>query len=113
MSGREANRARRALLVERAAIERDELADRIAPWQKPLTAVDQGLALLAALKRNAPLLGAGLGAGMAALAFVRPATIGGWFRGGQALWRALTEMNRKVARPFEVSEVKSVEDAQT
>ena len=113
MSGREANTARRARLVERAAGERDELADGIAPWQKPLGAVDQGLAFIRGLRRNAPWIGIVLGAGAAALAFVRPDSIGGWLRGGQAAWRALSEMNRRVARPSEAKVGKSVEGVPT
>ena len=98
MSAGDANRARRARLVERAAAE---LSDRLAPWRGPLAAVDQGLSILHALKRSAPLIGAGLGAAMAAVAFVRPANISDWVRRGQALWRALASGTRSAARPPE------------
>jgi len=101
VSAGDANRARRARLVERAAAERDELSDRLAPWRGPLAAVDQGLSILHALKRSAPLIGAGLGAAMAAVAFVRPANISDWVRRGQALWRALASGTRSAARPPE------------
>jgi YqjK-like protein len=99
MRPREANRARRARLIERAASERDELGAIVAPWRKPLAAVDQGLAIVGALKRSAPVLAAGIGAGLAALAFVRPASIGGWLRNGQALWQALSSRDHGAALP--------------
>src|SRR5439155_1358939 len=47
------------------------------------------------------LLGAGLGAGVAAVAFVRPGNISDWVRRGRALWRALASGTRSAARPPE------------
>jgi hypothetical protein len=91
-------RARRARLVERAAIERDELAGLLGAWQRPLGAVDLGLAFVRGLKRSAPVIGMGVGVGMAALAFIRPANISGWFQAGQTAWRVLTDRNRRAAR---------------
>jgi hypothetical protein len=90
--------ARRARLVERAATERDELAGLLLPWQKPLSAVDRGLAIARGIKRTAPLLGFAAGVGMAALAFIRPEGISGWFHAVEGGWRALTGRSRTVAR---------------
>ena len=97
-AGRKALRARRARLLERAGVERDELAGLLSTWERPLRAVDRGLAFLQGLKRGAPVIGIGIGVGMAALAFVRPRSLTGWFRGGQAAWRALTGGSPKAAR---------------
>jgi hypothetical protein len=105
----EAVHARRARLVERAAIERDELAGLLGAWQKPLGAVDLGLAFVGALKRSAPVIGMVIGVGMAALAFVRPANIGGWIEGGQAVWRMLTDRNRRAPRRSDRSEAPKAE----
>jgi hypothetical protein len=95
---REGVRARRARLLERAASERDGLAGLLGAWQKPLGAVDLGLAFVRGLKRSAPVIGMGIGVCMAALAFIRPANISGWLEGGQAVWRLLTDRNRGAAR---------------
>lgn len=108
-SGRETVRARRERLVERAAIERDELAGLLGAWQKPLGAVDHGLAFVRGLKRSAPVIGMGIGVGMAALAFIRPANLSGWLEGGQAVWRLLTDRNRGAARRSDRSEAPSAE----
>jgi len=97
-AGYEAVHARRSRLLERAARERDELAGLLGAWQKPLGAIDQVLAIVRGVKRSAPMIGMVIGVGMAALAFVRPANIGGWFEGGQAVWRLLTGRKRSAAR---------------
>jgi hypothetical protein len=103
-AGYEAVHARRARLLERAASERDELAGLLGAWQKPLGAIDLGLAFVRGIKRSAPVIGMAIGVGMAALAFVRPANIGGWFEGGQAVWRLLTGRKRSAARGSDRSE---------
>ena len=97
-AGYEAVHARRARLLERAAIERDDLAGQLGAWQRPLGAVDQGLAFIRGVKRSAPVIGMVAGVAMAALAFVRPARIGGWLESGQAVWRLLTDRKRSAAR---------------
>jgi hypothetical protein len=96
--GRKALLARRARLVEQAAEERDHLARLLGRWRKPLETADRTLSFLASLKRHAPLIGAGLGVGAAALAFARPRNIVGWVRDGIGAWQALTGWRRSAAR---------------
>jgi hypothetical protein len=86
---REALRARRAYLQERAASERAELAALFDQWATPLHAVERGLSLVRAVC-GSPLLRFGVGAGMVALAITRPRSIRSWNAGGQAVWRLLT-----------------------
>jgi hypothetical protein len=87
--GLEALLERRARLVQRAAVERDELAARLGRWSRPLALVDRGLTFVASLRKSAPLLGVSLGLGMAALAIARPRSIAGWLQGGIAAWKAV------------------------
>ena len=86
--GLEAIRDRRARLVQRAAVERDELAALLERWSRPLAVVDRGLTFLSSLRKSAPLLGVSVGLGVAALAIARPRSIAGWLQGGLAAWRA-------------------------
>jgi len=87
--GLEAIRAQRARLVQRAAVERDELASLLERWCRPLAVVDRGLTFLSSLRKSAPLLGVSVGLGVAALAIARPRSIAGWLQGGLAAWRAV------------------------
>ena len=87
--GLEAIRDRRARLVERAAMERDELAALLERWSRPLAVVDRGLTFFSALRKRAPLLGVSVGLGLAALAIARPRSIAGWAQGGLAAWKAV------------------------
>ena len=87
--GLEAIRAQRARLVQRAAVERDELASLLERWSRPLAVVDRGLTFLSSLRKSAPLLGVSVGLGVAALAIARPRSIAGWLQGGLAAWRAV------------------------
>jgi len=80
---------RRALLVQRAAQERDELAATFEPWTRPLAMMDRGFAFLSSLSKSAPLLGPSLGLGFAALAVARPRSIAGWVHGALSAWRSL------------------------
>jgi hypothetical protein len=96
-ASRESVRARRTRLQERAAVERDELAGLCSRWQRPIDAFDRGLAIARGFKRNAPVLGIGLGLGMAALAFIRPRSITGWVRNGLAVWLVLTSKSEATA----------------
>ena len=89
-AAREAFRARRARLVERAALERDRLAAELGGWQRSLGLVDRGLAIVNGIRKSAPGLGFCAGIAAAALAFVRPDSIGGWLRSGQHLWQVVT-----------------------
>ena len=79
---------RRARLVERAEFERVELAREFWRWERPLRITDRSLSFVRALRR-APVLGVALGAGMAALAFVRPGSVVDWVPGGRIIWQLL------------------------
>ena len=94
---REAIRERRALLLERVALERDELAGLLDPWMKALRAVDRGVALVRTLKQTGSLLGIVVGVAMAALAFIRPPSIGGWLEAARAGWRLIGSVRRASA----------------
>ena len=85
---REALSVRRAQLVERAEFERSDLAHELARWERPLNIADRSLSFVRALRRM-PVLGVALGAGMAALAFVRPGTVVDWVPGGRVIWQLL------------------------
>ena len=89
MSGaRESLHVRRARLVERAASERGEVAREFTRWERPLRITDRSLSFVRTLRRM-PVLGVAVGAGMAALAFVRPGTIVDWVPGGRIIWQLL------------------------
>jgi len=107
--GRKAVHERRARLLERAAGEREDLARQLGAWRTPLGVVDQGLAIVRAVKRSAPVIGIGMGLATAALAFVRPASISGWLDGGRAVWRMLTDRKRGAARRADRQEEPIVE----
>lgn len=89
MSGpREDLHVRRARLVERAEFERAELARELARWERPLRITDRSLSFVRTLRRI-PVLGVAIGAGMAALAFVRPGSVVDWVPGGRVIWQLL------------------------
>ncbi|MGH7742553.1 MAG: YqjK family protein [Candidatus Eiseniibacteriota bacterium] len=94
-AAREALLARRARLIERAAHEREELARLADMLERPLIAVDRSVTFVRALKRSR-WLSAAAGAGMAALAFVRPRSIIGWVAAGRAGWQLLTGVRRSI-----------------
>ena len=85
---RETLHVRRARLVERAEFERVEMARELSRWQRPLGIADRSLSFVRTLRRI-PVLGVALGAGMAALAFVRPGGILDWVPGGRIIWQLL------------------------
>ena len=87
-AAREALRVRRAQLVERAEFERGEIAREFERWERPLRIADRSLSFVRTLRRM-PVLGVAIGAGMAALAFVRPGTILDWIPGGHVIWKLL------------------------
>jgi len=91
MKPREKVEARRAQLIERAASERDQLARQFGEWQQPLRNVDRGLAVYQGFKRSLPVIGFGAGVAMAALAFIRPDSVGGWLEAGRNLWQLLAK----------------------
>ena len=79
--------AKRSRLIARAAEERDEVAAYFEGWRRPLAAVDWVLAFARGLRDRAPLIGAAATMAAAALAIVRPRSIGRWLSGGQIVWR--------------------------
>ena len=85
---RETLRVRRAQLIERADFERSELARELARWERPLRVADRSMSFVRALRRM-PVLGVALGAGMSALAFVRPGAVVDWVPGGRVIWQLL------------------------
>jgi len=87
-SARESLHVRRARLVERAGSERGEVAREFTRWERPLRITDRSLWFVRTLRRM-PVLGVAVGAGMAALAFVRPGTIVDWVPGGRIIWQLL------------------------
>jgi hypothetical protein len=96
-TAREALHVRRARLVERAEFERDELAHEFSRWERPLRIADRSLSFVRTLRRM-PVLGVAIGAGMAALAFVRPGTILDWIPGGHVIWQLLLRLLEKSER---------------
>jgi len=86
---REDLRVRRARLVERVESERVALANEFSRLERPLRITDRSLGIVRALRRM-PILGAAVGAGMAALAFVRPDAIIDWVPGGRVIWQLLS-----------------------
>lgn len=88
--------ARRARLVARAAVERDEFARLAGAWQKPLAVVDGGLAVIRMLSAGARAVGVGLGIVLAALAIVRPRNLNAWLWGGVTVWRLAQTVGRRL-----------------
>ena len=82
---------RRARLIERAAVERDELARLAGAWAGPIGAVDRGVSVVRAVARS-PVVRMGVAVGMAALAFVRPRAIGGWVHTGLNVARTVSSL---------------------
>jgi len=74
---------RRALLVARAAEQRDALAEAAGPIRTACYVADQGIAVASYLKLH-PLLLAG---GVAAFVVLRPAFILRWLKRGFIAWR--------------------------
>jgi hypothetical protein len=92
--GRNAVLERRARLVEQAERERDQLSRVAGPWRTPMAVVDRGLEIARGIRRSAPVIGIGVGIGMAALAILRPKGLGEWLRRGQAAWQVVAETRK-------------------
>ncbi len=82
--------ARRSLLVDRAAAQRNALAQTVEPWRPRLALADQGVAAYRYLAQH-PILVAG-----AALLFVvlRPRQAGRWLRRGWVVWQIGRSLRR-------------------
>jgi hypothetical protein len=75
--------ARREILVDAAAAQRQRLVQEIAPLRAPLALADQGLAVLRIVRQHPQWL---LGV-VAVYAVIRPRGIGIWLQRGWAGWR--------------------------
>ena len=84
--------------MEQAGRERDELSRLAGPWRKPMAVVDRGLEIARGIRRSAPVIGIGVGIGMAALAVLRPKGIGEWLRRGKAAWQVLDAGRKAMKR---------------
>jgi hypothetical protein len=74
---------RRRQLVTLAAAQRAVLAQEMAPWRERLARVDQGVAVVRAIRRHPALL---VGA-MLLLAAVRPRGTAVWLQRGWMAWQ--------------------------
>jgi hypothetical protein len=82
---------RRAMLSARAAGQRAELEQALAPVRKTLAVVDKGIAAALYLRRN-PVLFAGA---VACVAVFRPRRTFTWLRRGWMVWRTVRTLKRK------------------
>jgi hypothetical protein len=81
---------RRAVLVRRAAAQRMELSQALAPWRGPLAVADEGLAAIRYIRNHAALL-------VGVVAFVtpfRPLRLAGLLRRGWLVWRTAVAVKR-------------------
>jgi len=81
---------RRTTLVARAAAQRAELSQALAPWRKPLALVDQSWAAVRTIRNHAALL-----TGVAAFVVpFRPLRVVKWLRRGWQMWRTALVVKR-------------------
>jgi len=81
---------RRTTLVARAATQRVELSQILAPCRGPLAVVDEGLVAVRYIRNHAALL-------VGAAAFVaplRPLRVARWLRRGWVMWRMAVAVKR-------------------
>jgi hypothetical protein len=84
---------KRALLIERAARQRADLAQTLQSWAQPLGFVDRGLAAVRFVLARPPLLaGAAL-----VMVLLRPRRAVKWARRAWGLWRSYRWLTQKVA----------------
>ena len=84
---------RRASLVAKAATQRAELAQAMAPWRDSLAIVDQGVLAVRYLGRHPGLV---VGA-VAFAAILSPKRVFGWLRRGWVVWSMALAMKRKLS----------------
>ncbi len=85
---------RRTTLVARAATQRAELSQALAPWRRPLAVVDQGWVAVRYIRNHAALL-----AGVAAFVVpLRPLRVARWLRRGWLVWRMALAVKRILPR---------------
>jgi hypothetical protein len=81
---------RRTTLVARAATQRAELSQALAPWRGPLAVVDEGCVALRYIRNHAALL-------VGVVAFVaplRPLRLTKWLQRGWLVWRMAVAVKR-------------------
>ncbi|HWU36531.1 MAG TPA: YqjK-like family protein [Candidatus Acidoferrum sp.] len=76
---------RRAILVDRARAQRDEISGALASWRSPLGKIDQGIAAMGFVKRY-PVVLAGI---VTLLVVFRPVRLMKWLPPGWLMWRAV------------------------
>jgi len=81
---------RRTTLVARAATQRAELSQALAPWRRPLAVVDEGWVAVRTIRNHDALL-AGVAAFVAPLHHRR---VGKWLRRGWLVWRMTLAVKR-------------------
>ena len=81
---------RRTTLVARAATQRVELSQALAPWRGSLAVVDEGLAAARYIRNHAALL-VGL---VAFVAPLRPLGLARWLQRGWLVWRMAVAVKR-------------------
>jgi hypothetical protein len=85
---------RRTTLVARAATQRAELSQALAPWHGPLAVVDEGLVAVRYIRNHAALL-VGI---VAFVAPLRPLRMRKWVRRGWLVWRLAVVVRRILPR---------------
>ena len=81
---------RRTTLVTRAATQRAELSQALAPWCGPLAVMDEGLVAVRYIRNHAALL-VGL---VAFVAPLRPLRLAKWLQRGWLVWRTAVAVKR-------------------
>lgn len=81
---------RQTSLVARAATQRSELSQALAPWREALAVVDRGLVTVHFIRSHAPLLAA-VAAFMAPVGLRR---VRKWLRRGLLVWSMARAMKR-------------------
>jgi hypothetical protein len=83
---------RRTTLVARAATQRVELSQTLAPWHGSLAMVDEGLMAIRFIRNHAALV-----VGVAAFVVpFRPLRLARWLRRGWVVWRMAVTVKRIV-----------------
>ena len=77
-------RARRVLLLTRAALQRERLALQLAAWEAPLAWADRSVAAARSIRRHPQWLLVAA----AVFAVLRPRRAFAWARNGLIVWRA-------------------------
>ena len=81
---------RRTTLVARAATQRVELSQALAPWRGSLAVVDDGLVAVRYIRNHAALV-VGI---VAFVAPLRPTRLARWLRRGWLVWRTAVAVKR-------------------